>query len=59
MNTQTNNEMKCPKNSIHACEEDHYGNCYFCGRSMLTIPQTPYVARHKPHYPQSTLYITT
>lgn len=39
MNTQTNNEMKCPKNSIHACEEDHYGNCYFCGRSMLSIPQ--------------------
>ena len=21
------------------CEEDHNGNCYFCGRNMLTSPQ--------------------
>lgn len=35
-------EEKCPAMAIDKpCEEDHYGNCYHCGRNMLTDKKSP------------------
>lgn len=34
MDTNNNKEIECK------CEEDHNGNCYFCGRNMLSSPLT-------------------
>lgn len=34
MNTNNNKGIECK------CEEDHNGNCYFCGRNMLSSPLT-------------------